>query len=311
MAISSGNIINSIINNLRRIFTLRKLLRNLNPDAVLSFMPTANVTLALALTRGRRYRAIGSEHTHPPSDPLGFIWETLRAKSYSRLDAVVALTEETATWLAKRTRAKQIKVISNPVIWPLPSQTPWVRPPDRVHNLRFLLAVGRLDEVKGFHHLIEIFSRLKSKYPNWRLVIVGEGDQRVDLEKKIQEYDLIDSIQMPGAIGNIGDWYSSVDIYVMTSRTEGFPNTLIEAMSYGLPVISFDCKTGPRDIINHGVNGLLIPDQKNDVMIRELARLMDDSKLRLKLGQNAKNILTDLTVERISKNWQDLLFRRE
>lgn len=122
-----------------------------------------------------------------------------------------------------------------------------------------LLAVGRLVEGKGFGPLIETFSRLAQDFPDWMLVILGEGPDREALEHQVQSVGLVGRIRLPGQAGNASRWYKAADLYVMSSRSEGFPNTLIEAMTHGLPTASFDCDTGPRNIIHHGMDGLLVP----------------------------------------------------
>ena len=124
---------------------------------------------------------------------------------------------------------------------------------------KVLLAVGRLEVEKGFDWLIDAFSALATKYPEWDLVILGEGSLRATLEKQVQTSGLARRVFLPGRVGNVGDWYERANLYVMSSRFEGFGNTLGEAMAYGLPAVSFDCETGPRNIIRHETDGLLVP----------------------------------------------------
>src|SRR5699024_2974076 len=112
-----------------------------------------------------------------------------------------------------------------------------------------LLAVGRLHPVKGFDVLIEAFRLLARYFPLWDLVIVGDGPERQALQQQIDAANLQDRIQLVGRVGTISAWYEQSDLYVLSSRTEGLSNTLLEAMASGLAPVAFDCETGPREII--------------------------------------------------------------
>jgi len=111
-------------------------------------------------------------------------------------------------------------------------------------------------------------------------VILGEEQARNTLERQIQNAGLANHVSLPGRAGNVGEWYAAADLYVMTSRFEGFPNTMAEAMAPGMPDVSFDCDTGPRDIIRHETYGLLVPSGDTVALENELRRLMSDSALR-------------------------------
>jgi len=290
-----------------RAYALRRVLRQLRPEVALSVMHTANVVLTLA---GRGFpwlRTIGSEHNFPPKAPMGPIWETMRRHAYGRLDAVVTLTGECADWLAAHSRARKILVIPNPVAWPLASHVPQVDPatwckPGR----RILLGVGRLSLEKNFAALIDMFSRLAPAHPSWDLVILGEGPQRTDLSARVPAAGLAHRIFLPGSVGNVGDWYQGADLYAMSSDFEGFPNTLVEAMAYGVPAVSFDCDTGPRDIIRHGVDGFLIAPGDSDAMVAALGKLMLDAPLRADFAARAIEARERFSMQKIARMWEDL-----
>jgi glycosyltransferase involved in cell wall biosynthesis len=168
------------------------------------------------------------------------------------------------------------------VQYPLPVAEPVLAPESLISAERkLLLAVGRLDVQKGFDLLLESFAQLLSRYPTWDLVILGEGSQRTALADQLIRLGLQGRAKLPGLAGNIGDWYSRADLYVMSSRFEGFPNTLAEAMAHGCPPISFDCDTGPRDLIRHEYDGLLV-EANGDVLAltQALDRLMGSEDQR-------------------------------
>lgn len=292
--------------NLRRVHALRRTLRICRPDVALGVMSSANVTLALAAV-GLRVRVIGSEHVHPPTYPLSPLWERLRRQVYGRLDALAVLTQQTARWFEAHTRARRITVIPNAAPWPLPVHEPIVAPATvcRVGH-RVLLAVGRLSEEKGFEQLLRAFSSLMKKYPEWDLVILGEGPLRAELERQVVAAQLEGRAFLPGRVGNLAQWYERADLYVMSSRYEGFGNTLAEALVHGLPAVSFDCDTGPRDIIRPEIDGLLVPPQDVASLAAALDRLMGDAGLRSRFGGRAVEARERFSIERIAEKWEEL-----
>ncbi|MDQ3173420.1 MAG: glycosyltransferase family 4 protein [Acidobacteriota bacterium] len=307
LAGDSGNVLTGLRQNLRRVTALRRTLRQIRPDIALAMMSTANVLLALAAWGLPKLRAIGSERIHPPQLRLSTRWEGLRRYTYGRLDAVTALTRETADWLKDHTGARRVPVIPNAAAWPLAAQAPrLITEMIGVADRSIVLAVGRLDKQKGFDWLIEAFAALAPKYRDWDLLILGEGAERRALENQVQAAGLGRRVFLPGRAGNIGEWYERVDLYVMSSRFEGFPNTLAEAMAHGLPVVSFDCDTGPRDIIRHEVDGLLVPPGDLVAMKSALERLMGDSALRTKFASRALEARERFSMERISGMWEEL-----
>lgn len=296
----------AVNNTLRRLRAVRRLLRLWRPDITIGMMTTSSVYLALA-ARGLPVRCIGSERIHPPGMPLGSVWERLRSLTYRYLDAVVVLTEATAQWLRAYTSARSVVVIPNHVPWPLTPQEPIRDPAEVMRQGRHVcLAVGRLTRQKGFDLLLRAFAESASRFPSWDLVIVGEGELWADLQHQAQELGLEGRVHLAGRVGNIGDWYEAADLYVMSSRCEGFPNTLIEAMAYGLPVISFACETGPSDIVRHEIDGLLVPSGDVNALRAGLERLMGDEVLRRCLAERATEARERFTQDRIAALWERL-----
>lgn len=307
LAGDSGHVLVGLLQNLRRVFALRRVLRQINPDIALGMMTSANVLLALAAWGLPTLRAVGSERIHAPQMPLSNLWEGLRRCAYGRLAAVTALTGESADWLKAHTSARRVPVIPNAAPWPLPAQAPRLGPDSVCSSGRhLLLAVGRLDMQKGFDWLIESFSVLARKYPGWDLVILGEGPLRTTLEGQVRASGLEKRLFLPGRAGNVGEWYERANLYVLSSRFEGFPNTLAEAMAYGLPAVSFDCDTGPRDIIRHGVDGLLVPPGNVVALTSALGRLMGDAAIRQQFAERAVEARERFSIERIAGLWEEL-----
>lgn len=302
--------IEAITNNWRRMQALRAVLRNEHPTGAVAMMPTANVLLALAAT-GTGIPTIGSERSYPPRVPLGRPWERVRRYTYGRLTTIVAQTTLSAQWLAENTTAKrnQIAVIPNPVTLPLLVNEPRLAFAASKRDMdcsRILLAVGRLGPEKGFDRLIDAFAHLAGQQPEWGLVILGEGGQRPALETQCRARGLEARVRLPGAVGNVGEWYQAADLYVMTSRFEGFPNTLLEALAHGLPAVAVDCETGPRDILRHEVDGLLVPQDDPDALVKALGRLMGDDSFRSSFGENAVEARQRFAVSKVAGMWEQL-----
>lgn len=307
---ASRGSLEGITNNWRRMRALRGVLVKEQPAIAIAFMPTANVLLSLAAV-GLGIPTIGSERIHPPRMPLGELWERARRYAYGRLTALVAQTTLSAEWLAENTSAKreQIAVIPNPVTLPLLVNEPRLTLADCKRDMgcaRVLLAVGRLDQQKGFDRLIDAFAQLAGQEPEWGLVILGEGGQRAALEEQCRASGLESRVRLPGAVGNVGECYQAADLYVMTSRFEGFPNTLLEALAHGLPAVAVDCETGPREILRHEEDGLLVPQDDSAALLGALKRLMADDGLRVHFSERAVEARQRFAVERVAEMWEEL-----
>jgi glycosyltransferase involved in cell wall biosynthesis len=306
LAVESKTPISAVVNNLQRAHALRMVLVKLKPDIALSMMTTANILLALASLGIKHTVCIGSERTYPPMLPLGKFWSGARAILYGRLNAIVALTQESAIWLQTHTSSRYVAVIPNTATWPLPTQDPILTCSEIVNGKKILMAVGRLQEEKGYIQLINIFTNLSNQFSDWMLVILGEGEDRSALESLVNKLRMQERILLPGRAGNLSDWYQRADLYVMTSRFEGFPNTLVEAQAHGLPTISFDCDTGPRDIIRHGVDGLLVPPGNTNDMEHALSTLMGNESLRSQFSEHAIDARVRFSMDKIAGMWEDL-----
>jgi glycosyltransferase involved in cell wall biosynthesis len=306
LAGSSTGLFHGMVQNFRRVLALRRVIRKVRPTVALGVMSTANVVLALSLL-GTGTRGVGSERVHPAQTPLSRPWEVLRKYLYGRLCAVVALTNETAAWLSRWTTARRVVVIPNAAVWPLEPQSPVLSPSALVRpGEQVILAVGRLTEQKGFDALIDAFSAVGGKSRPWRLVILGDGPARSTLEARVLAAGLTDRVSLPGRAGNMRDWYEAADLFVLSSRFEGFPNTLIEAMAHGLAVVSFDCDTGPRDIIKDGANGMLVPPGDIAALSGAMRLLMSEDHLRKTYSEQAIAIRGRLALSEIAQQWEDL-----
>lgn len=297
-----------VFERLWRLNALRQMIRRSNPDVVVSFLTHVNVAALLAGC-GCKIPVVVSERVYPPAYQLSFFYQQMRKRLYPTAHAVVVQSEDTLNWLSENIPAARGVVIANPVLLPDEKQ----RTPASgflVHEQkRFLLAVGRLEHQKGFDVLIQAFAEIASLQIEWHLVIVGEGSERKKLEQLVGQLGLDDRISLPGRTDNVSDWYQQADLFVLSSRFEGFPNALLEAMANGVPAVSFDCQTGPSDIIQNGVNGMLVaPENGAFGLAKALSSLMTDASLREKLGQQATYVRERYAIEKIAAQWDKVMF---
>lgn len=296
------------LTRLRRLWAMRQLVRESRADVVLSFLTHVNVA-ALAATYALGVPVVVSERTFPPAREIEMIWQRLRPAVYPWAKRVVMQTMGGLDWLEKEIPSARGMVVQNPCVFPLPEAEPKILPETIVRSDRhILLAVGRLVELKQFDLLIAVFVKLAGCFPDWDLAILGEGEDRASLEAQVAVVGMTGRVHLPGRVGNIGDWYKRADLYAMSSRFEGFPNSLLEALAHGLPVVSLDCATGPSDLIREGVNGYLVsPEAGADGLVARLAQLMADSSLRADMSVRAFDVRDTFSFERVGVAWDNAL----
>lgn len=169
-----------------------------------------------------------------------------------------------------------------------------------------IISVGRLEHQKGYDILIDVWKIISKKYPDWILEIYGEGRERNKLQEKINILGLEKTFLLKGVTENIQDKYLESSIYVMSSRFEGFGLVLIEAMSCGLPVVSFDCPCGPKEIIKNNEDGFLIKFSDIEVMAEKIEYLILNEEKRKLFGKNARNNVQRFSQKNIMYQWKEL-----
>ena len=232
-----------------------------------------------------------------PYKQIARYWRWKQERSVAKLDALVVLTQrDAASW----SDVRKAQVIHNPCT---------IVPTGRadVVKSRTVVAVGRLGEQKAFHRLIAAWSKVAPLHPEWQLCIWGEGELQIDLQNQISELGLTASVHLCGISHNIEDCYQQGAFYAMTSRFEGFPLVLIEAMSCGLPLVAMDCPTGVREIVNDGENGLLVPDGDIEAMSSALCRMIESPSLRSSMSKRCLKIVEDrFCLPAVMNKWEKL-----
>jgi GalNAc-alpha-(1->4)-GalNAc-alpha-(1->3)-diNAcBac-PP-undecaprenol alpha-1,4-N-acetyl-D-galactosaminyltransferase len=299
---NSGNLVAVIGNTWQRVKILRREIIASQPDVVISFMNAVNVYAILACLK-LNIPTIVSEHIYPGSTDASRIWQLIMKWTYRYADLVTVLTQNALPFYPAE-RGYRTIVMPNPVTTPDP-----VVSTIRILPECSLIAIGRLHPQKGFDLLLRAFDRLQAQYPDWQLTILGEGPMRSELEDLRSQLQLTDRVHFPGLVTNVQEYLRQADLFVMPSRFEGFPMALCEAMACGLPVLAADCLSGPRDIVENGVNGILVETENVDALAAGLADLMSNPAKRQQLAQNAPQILDRFGVEQVMGIWAEAIDR--
>lgn len=224
---------------------------------------------------------------------LADLWRSMRDERVVRkFDKFIVLTEEDKKLWGE---IKNIEVIPN-AITVIPKET------STLENKR-VLAVGRFTFQKGFDRLVEAWRIISNQFPDWKLDIVGDGEEYDKLVALIKQYRLDNSVSLIQAQKDLSSKYLGASIYAMTSHYEGLPMVLLEAQSYGLPIVSFDCKCGPKDIIEDGENGFLVDDGNVLEFAKRIGELMENASLRKKMGNKAYKSSIRFNEDIIMNQW--------
>ncbi|MBT2225093.1 glycosyltransferase family 4 protein [Nonomuraea sp. NEAU-A123] len=284
--------------DLRTDLALVRFLRGLRTGVLISTRPGLNLATALLAPPG--VITIGQEHVgfgaHKP------LVREMIVRRYGRLDALVTLTEADlgACQAALGPRAPRH-------LLRIPNATPRLSGGPSPLSSRTVVAIGRLAKVKGFDLLLCAWQRFSLVHPGWRLRIVGSGPERARLLKLVGELELACSVELPGPSRDVGAELDDASIFVLSSRREGFPMTILEALSKGVPVVAFDCPHGPGEIITHGHDGLLVSPGDVAALASAIGLLIDDELERRVMGAAALTTSKRYDPQAIGKRWTALL----
>lgn len=296
LAQSEGRALYHTPNN---IYNIRRALIKENID-ILIVVETMLVLFTLPATLGLPVKHICWEHFNFNND-LGKRGRRVARQLAARYcDSVVTLTErDKQYWLQGTHHKSQITAIPNPCPFPVQEYV-------KKENTRTVLAVGRLTHIKGFDMLLEAWIEVNKAMPDWKLKIVGEGIDRQKLAEFIEQYELTNSVELVGNTNDVSKYYKEAEIFCLSSRFEGFGMVLIEALAFGLPIVSFDCEVGPAEILED-TGSILVPQNDTSKLALSLIELMSDSERRKNISVKSKQKVKVYQPKNIIHQWIDLL----
>ncbi len=274
-------------------------LRKINTDVIISTRTVHNFLISKFVSND--IKKIAWEHNHH-NDKKKYINSLV--KSCKNVNNLVLVSSELSLFYKK--------YLGDKVVY-IPNCLD--KMPNKLSKLdsKNLVAVGRLSKEKGFDDLLKLFKKISIKHPDWKLNIVGDGMEKNDLLDLAKELKLGDKVVFHGYQNKdyINNLLQESSIYVMTSHTESFGLVLIEAMSYGVPCLSYTSAQGANEIIDDGQNGYLIKNRSEEEMISKIELLIEDDKLRNKFGKNARAKSKNYSNEVILEKWQKLINKRK
>lgn len=271
-------------------------------DTVINVESTLSLFVAPALCMSKT-RHVNWEHYNFTASSGSKLRTISRYIAAWMADTIVTLTHRDAEiWKERAKPRAEILPINNPLPF---AQEAYNYNPDA----RVVLAVGRLSYQKGFDSLLSAWKEVTKEIQGWQLRIVGNGEDETALQTQVQKLKIGDSVTFFSPTKNIETHYREAGIYCMSSRFEGLPMVLIEANSYGLPIISFDCLTGPSDVVENNVSGLLVAPENIDELAEKLKYLIEHRSERIKFSKAAYDSSSKFRLGNIIEQWEQLISR--
>lgn len=300
---SGEKIVKKILSHLIGLMQLRKVIKKTHPDVIISHMDISNVRILLS-SIGLKIPVIIEDHNNPNmAAKLPQPWKFFQLFTYKWLANTIVLLTKDLIQYYPHTLLPKIKLIPNPLN--IPTSIPTSS--ELILAKPTFIALGSLTKQKGFDYLLKAFAQVTPIKPEWMLTILGEGELRTELMELAIQLEISDKVSLPGRIKNPYSVLKTADIYVMSSRFEGFPVALCEAMGVGLPCISFNCPTGPADIIQNNVNGILVEYLNIEHLAQSMIDLANNPDICKRLSSEAIKINQTLNLSVIMSQWETII----
>ena len=284
-------------------WALRRVLRHVHSPVVVAFGTSVNV-ITLRACKGMKRRIIISERNDPRRLVRYRMWDEMWRIYYGRADLVTANTRGALREIADYVEQQKMAFVPNPLV--LPNGNGGANG----HVLKdepFILTVGRLVQDKAHDILLDAFRRAGDDLSGWRLAVIGDGRLRNYLQALADDLGVAGRVEWHGIVPDPRAFYSKACIFALPSRVEGMPNALLEAMSFGLPVVVSDGAPGPLELVEDGVTGLVVPVNDPSALATALKRLAGDKALRQRLGEAARERVSEYELPRALAAWESLL----
>lgn len=288
----AGGLPQKLLSYFKLLFKIRSILRKTAPDIIIC-MNSAIVVECVLSTLGLPVKRIGAERANPYESNRRSPAYRLKRIFANFCDGYVFQTQRAAGFYSSRVN-RRMRVIQNGI-----APIPWNRyQPDS----KKVVAVGRLHEVKDYPMMIEAFSSACSQ-GEYTLHIYGDGPQKASLQELIRRMHVEDKVFLEGKTKDVPSVLKEACLFLLSSKHEGMPNALMEAMAYGLPCISTDCCMGPAELIQSGVNGILVPVGDRAAMSAAIRSQLEDRNQRIAISQQAFRINQSNSIDKIGKQW--------
>ncbi len=292
----SNNHLSKFEYNINLIKQIRNVIKDVKPDIACTLGSDVSTRFTFAST-GYKIPIVSSERGDPRE--LSYIWRLLTSYAYKRANYLVFQTPLIQQMY--QGKIKNSTVIANPCFI-LDDEEKVMS--ERKKNI---VSAGRLSPEKNFNLLIEAFSIVLKEHPEYKLIIYGEGPLRDVLESKVQNLGLQRSVELPGQVNNLNSYIYDASVFVLSSKYEGMPNTLIEAMALGVPTVATDCGSGgPAFLTDNGRRGILVSVNDIQAISNGIKKILNDDKISEKLSVNALEIRNELSPSIIEKKWIDV-----
>lgn len=301
----SANVAEAVMNNLRRVSRIRKIISKESPDVVFSFMTETNI-LAILATLLSDTRVIVSERSDPEKEKKSFIWELLRKITYRNADLVTSNSKASLGYLASMVKREKLVFLPNPVEGCSEASIPGE---DR-ESAKILLVVSRLHPAKGIDILIEALAVLKSKGKEYQLWIAGDGPEKENLHAQAKDVGVAADIRWLGGVSELVPLYKKASLFILPSRMEGMPNALLEAMSCGLPVVTSNASPGPLEYVVHGETGLVFESESSSSLAAVIDEIMGDDAERYRMATNSIDKVKPFLCSNVIPEWEKIIFQR-
>lgn len=278
----------------------KRLMQGIKADIILAFLPRPCL-LACIMHKKMGIPVIGSYRSNPKYDMPNPLTRFLIRTLYNQADGFVFQTSQARDFFYKKLRRKS-KIIMNPV------NEKSVREPYKGERSKRIVSVGRVTEEKNYPLLIRAFAGLDKAFEEYTLWIYGRQDESLGIKELAESLGVADRVVFAGQTEDIYNAIYDASLFVLSSKSEGVPNALMEAMAMGLPVIATDCPCGgPKVLIQNGINGMLVPNEDKEALVNAMNEMLADGGRALQMGESAKNIGVRYSGEKIYREWEDYI----